>query len=72
MPIDLHAHVSVEVPAQLARAHPVGMNQTVPSTTRVHPEASSTWHRVERRPDEDETQSTCAVGCVATLFEVQA
>jgi predicted TIM-barrel fold metal-dependent hydrolase len=42
MPIDLHAHVSVDVCAQLARAHSAGVDQTVLLSTRVHPEASAT------------------------------
>jgi uncharacterized protein len=42
MPIDLHAHVSVEVPAQLARARDAGVRRTVLLMTRVHPERAST------------------------------
>ncbi|WP_037604412.1 amidohydrolase family protein [Streptacidiphilus rugosus] len=42
MIIDFHAHVTVDVPAQLARARRAGVTRTVLQSTRVHPEAPTT------------------------------
>jgi uncharacterized protein len=39
---DVHAHVTVDVPAQLARARRAGVERTVLLSTRVHPEAPTT------------------------------
>ncbi|MFJ3203015.1 amidohydrolase family protein [Streptomyces sp. NPDC086989] len=42
MIIDFHAHVTVDVPAQLARARQAGVGRTVLQSTRIHPEAPTT------------------------------
>ncbi|WP_035796754.1 amidohydrolase family protein [Kitasatospora mediocidica] len=42
MLFDLHAHVTVDVPAQLARARLAGVGRSVLLATRTHPEAPST------------------------------
>lgn len=42
MIVDLHAHVTVDVPAQLARARRAGVDRTVLLTTRIHPETQTT------------------------------
>jgi uncharacterized protein len=39
---DIHAHVTTDVPAQLARARAAGVERTVLLSTRVHPEAATT------------------------------
>ncbi|MER7467810.1 amidohydrolase family protein [Streptomyces sp. NPDC097981] len=39
---DFHAHVTVDVPAQLARARQAGVGRTVLQSTRIHPEAPTT------------------------------
>ena len=39
---DVHAHVTVDVPAQLARARRAGVERTVLMPTSVHPEAATT------------------------------
>lgn len=46
MIIDLHAHVTVDVPAQLERAERAGVDRTVMLTTRIHPEAPRTLEGV--------------------------
>ncbi|KAA2258049.1 amidohydrolase family protein [Solihabitans fulvus] len=46
MAFDLHAHVTVDVPAQLARARRAGVTRSVLLGTRVHPEAASTLDEV--------------------------
>lgn len=40
--IDVHAHVTMDVTAQLARARSVGVDTTILLATRVHPEAAGT------------------------------
>src|SRR5437879_1470514 len=42
MVTDVHAHVTVDVPAQLARAHTAGVERTALVATRPHPEAATT------------------------------
>ncbi|MFI6002061.1 amidohydrolase family protein [Streptomyces sp. NPDC051366] len=42
MIIDFHAHVTVDVPAQLARGRQAGVGRTVLQSTRIHPEAPTT------------------------------
>ncbi|MDH6118106.1 amidohydrolase family protein [Kitasatospora sp. GAS204B] len=42
MIIDFHAHVTVDLPAQLARAREAGVGRTVLQSTRIHPEAPTT------------------------------
>jgi predicted TIM-barrel fold metal-dependent hydrolase len=42
MATDLHAHVTVDLPTQLARARLAGVERTILVTTRTHPEAHST------------------------------
>ncbi|MCC9308623.1 amidohydrolase family protein [Kitasatospora sp. RB6PN24] len=42
MTTDVHAHVTVDVPAQLARARQAGVERTVLLPTSVHPEAAAT------------------------------
>ncbi|MHA6761854.1 amidohydrolase family protein [Streptacidiphilus sp. PAMC 29251] len=42
MIIDFHAHVTVDVPDQLARARKAGVGRTVLQSTRIHPEAPTT------------------------------
>jgi predicted TIM-barrel fold metal-dependent hydrolase len=42
MMTDVHAHVTLDVPAQLARARRAGVERTVLMPTSVHPEAPST------------------------------
>lgn len=46
MTIDLHAHVTVDVPDQLARAASAGVELTVLQATRIHPEARTTLPRL--------------------------
>ncbi len=42
MPIDVHAHVTIDPAGQLARAAGAGVEQTVLLSTRVHPEGAET------------------------------
>jgi hypothetical protein len=44
--IDLHAHVTDDVPAQLARAGSAGLDRTVLLSTRVHPETPRTLNGI--------------------------
>src|SRR3954454_19777122 len=41
VPLDIHAHVTTDVPAQLARMDAAGVDRSVLLMTRVHPEAAA-------------------------------
>jgi predicted TIM-barrel fold metal-dependent hydrolase len=69
MAVDLHAHVTVDPAAQLARARLAGVERTVLLTTNAHPEACSTLD--ELRAEFARISATIS-GAVPPLDDVRA